>query len=364
MTTATPSAIPMARSWHDDDDLRAVEAVLVSGVLTGGPVVEAFEAGVARFLGAEQAVAVNSGTAALELALRASGVGPGDEVIVPTFTYIASAAAVAAVGATPVLVDIRPDQPTVDPAAVDAAVGPRTVAVIAVHLYGHPAETGSIAAVATRRGILVIDDAAQAFGAVDAGRMVGSTGTACLSFHASKHLSTGEGGMVVTDDAAFADRLRRGRDHGTVGACLHASLGSNHRLSATSAAIGTVQVGRQQAWLARRRAVAAQLGAGLPQVAIPPRAGAEPSWMSFPLRIGPRRDMVLDALRHGGIDARSYYPRTLHEQPGLEGVARRMPAPVAARAARELLCLPCHPHLSDEDVERVIGVVASAVASG
>jgi perosamine synthetase len=336
-----------------------------------GDFVEAFEGGFAALCGVEHAVAVNSGTAALHLALLALGVGPGDEVIVPSLTYVASASAISYCGATPVFVDSEPSSWNIAPRAVEAAVSPRTVGILAVHLYGHPAQMDTLETIAQRRGLFLLEDAAQAHGARYRGRPVGSLGSAgTFSFFGGKLLTTGEGGMVVTDDADIAETARRLRNHGEdPERRYHATrLGFNYRLTNIAAAIGLAQVERFDWHVARRAANAARYRLRLDghpalEMARPAPGGESVEWLTSVALAGANeegRDGVIAELDRAGIETRPVFP-PVHLQPIYHDVCTQ-PLPVAERLAATGLSLPSGAGLSEEQIDRVCRTLLSAVA--
>ncbi|HUG55073.1 MAG TPA: DegT/DnrJ/EryC1/StrS family aminotransferase [Vicinamibacteria bacterium] len=350
-----------------DEEVAAAASVLRSGFLVQGPAVQAFEAAVAEVVGTRHAVAVSSGTAALHLALLALGIGRDDEVIVPGFTHPATANVVELTGARPVLVDVDLATFNVDPDALARAVGPRTRAVVPVHLFGLPAEMEPILALAAERGLAVIEDAACALGATYGGRPCGSLGrVGCFSFHPRKVITTGEGGLLTTDDDALAERLRRLRNHGQVvedgrGRFLEAGL--NYRLTDVQGAVGVAQMRRLPAILEGRAAVARRYagalrsweGATLPTVS--PRA--TPAWQSFVvlLREGVDRDAVQSRLRSDGIET-TLGTYALAAQPHYRD---HPPLPRSLAAQQRSLALPLHTRLSDADVDAVAAALRRAV---
>jgi dTDP-4-amino-4,6-dideoxygalactose transaminase len=349
-----------------EEEVRAVAAVLRTGFLVQGPVVQAFEERMARAIGTAHAVAVSSGTAALHLALLALDVGPGDEVVVPGFTHPATANVVERTGARPVIVDIDFDTFNVSPEAMRRAVGPRTRALIPVHLFGVPAEMDRIRPAAPR-GVSIVEDAACALGSTYGGRACGAIGNlGCFSFHPRKVITTGEGGLVTTDDAGLAERLRRLRNHGQVleggrGRFLEAGL--NYRMTDFQAALGLAQMDRLPEILARRAAVARAYTAALQgwPGASPSRvpAGAEVAWQSYVvlLREGVDRDAVQARLREDGIET-TLGTYALGAQPHYRD---HPPLPNSLAAQQRSLSLPLHTRLSDADVERVVAALRSAV---
>lgn len=345
----------------------AWRSIADTGRFIGGEPVERFEADWASYCGTGCAVGVANGTAALELGLMALGIGRGDEVIVPTNTFIATASAVAAVGAEPVFVDVDPATLLLSADGVAAAIGPNTAAVIVVHLYGQPADMDAVNAVAARAGIAVIEDAAQAHGATWRGRRTGSLGTlGCFSFYPGKNLGAfGDAGAVVTDDRALAERLRSLANHGRSRSnpYFHQYRGGNHRLDALQAAVLSAKLPRLDQWNARRRRIMARYGAllaGAP-VAIPPVAAEALSSHHLAVVRVAERDRVRQHLADAGIATGIHYPIPCHRQPAF-GDAAHAPLPVAEKAADEILSLPLYPHLGDADIARVAEVLIDAVS--
>jgi dTDP-3-amino-3,4,6-trideoxy-alpha-D-glucose transaminase len=343
----------------------AAARVLASGRYLLGPELEAFELVWAELAGARHCVAVGSGFDALRLALAARGIGPGDEVIVPGQTFVATWLAVSQTGATPVPADVCLDTHGIDPDAVAAAIGPRTAAVVPVDLYGHPADHRALRALCDRHGLWLLDDACQAHGARLDGRPVGRfADAAAWSFYPGKNLGAlGDGGALTTDDAELAARLRRLRNYGSERKYEHLELGANSRLDELQAAFLRVKAARLGAWNAHRRRVAASYVVALadvPGITLPAvREGAEPSWHLFVVR-SPERGALAARLAAAGIETLVHYPTPPHRQPVYAGTpVAAADLPVAERVAREVLSLPIGPHLTEGDVERVIDAVAS-----
>jgi dTDP-4-amino-4,6-dideoxygalactose transaminase len=353
--------IRIAQPMFGRHEEEAALAVLRSGALVQGEEVARFEQAFASHVGAAHAVAVSSGTAALIVALRAQGIGPGDEVIVPTFTFAATASAVLHVGAKPVLVDITPDAYAIDPARIEAAVTEKTRAIIPVHLYGHPCDMTAIRAIAERHGLVVIEDACQALGAAWEGERIGSSGTACFSFYATKAITTaGEGGMITTDDDLVARRARLLRSQGEAQRYVTQALGWNYRMTELAAAVGLAQLPKASAWIEQRRANAAWLNEHLAVGVLPvERLGAHHVYQQYTIRVAAaRRDQLVAALRDHEIEAVVYYPLCIHEQPLYRDLGYGSEVyPVAEAAAREVLSLPVHPALSPADLQRVADAV-------
>lgn len=347
------------------DDAAAVRAAIDRVVSRGwfvlGPEVEAFEAEFADASGAPHAVGVASGTDAITLLLRAAGVGPGDEVIVPAMTAAFTALAVVAAGARPVFADVAPDRLTMDPAACAAAVSPRTTAIVPVHLYGQPADMPALRAVADRHGLAVIEDCCQAHLARSAtGAPVGTQGVGgAFSFYPTKNLGAlGDAGAVITRDAAVADRVRRLRNGGQAERYRHVEAGVNSRLDEIQAAVLRARLPDLRRLTERRRALAGLYRRALPPWVVPvPELESGHVYHLFPVRSS-ERDALQAHLGAAGIDTLIHYPVPLTSQPAFAPYA---PAdcPVAAAAARELLSLPLHPRLDDADVARVADAAAA-----
>ncbi|MGJ9423281.1 DegT/DnrJ/EryC1/StrS family aminotransferase [Aeromicrobium sp. CF3.5] len=339
-----------------------------SGRYVLGAEVEAFEAEWAAYCDNSDAVAVGSGCDALELALRAVGVGPGDEVVVPSHTFIATWLAVSATGATPVPAEPDAVTMTLDPAAVDAAVTRRTRAVVPVHLYGRPADLGAITAVAHRHRLAVVEDAAQAPGAALNGRRIGAApSTVAFSFYPGKNLGAfGDSGCVVTSDPTVAERVRVARNYGSREKYDHEVVGTNSRTDELQAAFLRVKLKRLSQWNDRRGEVAARYLHELPaELDLPgPQLGGVHAWHQFVVRT-PDRDALRAALRAEGVETLVHYPNPVH----LSGAYSEMGLrpgdfPIAERLAREALSLPIGPHLWPEQVDQVIAEVRKVLARG
>lgn len=327
-----------------------------------GAAVQAFEKAFAAYCETSEGVAVDSGTAALHLALLAANIGRGDEVIVPDHTFIATAAAVAAVGATPVFVDVDATTWEMKAELVEAAITPRTRAVIVVHLYGLPAAIAEITQLCQQRNLVCIEDAAQAHGARVNGRRIGSWGKlACFSFYPAKNLGAfGDGGAVVTSDAALAERIRRLRNHGRISKYEHAEVGFNYRMDEMQGVVLGFKLNYLDRGNERRRAIAQQYRAQLantslsfPEVA----ATSEPVYHLFPIKTD-RRDELQQFLRERNIDSGQHYPLPLHLQPAFAHLRyRKGQFPVAESIGQQELSLPIGPLLSDAQVETVSAAI-------
>lgn len=344
----------------------AFERVLASGTFAAGPEVASFEHALAQRVGAAHAVGVASGTAALHLAMVAAGIGRGDEVIIPANTFVATAEAVFAAGATPVVVDVVGDTAAIDPNAVEAAITPRTAAIVAVHLYGLPADVDALSAVARRAGLLLIEDAAQALGAAWRGRPVGSlTDVAAFSFYPTKNLGAlGEGGAVSTNSAELAARVARLRNHGEEAKNVHVELGFNERLHELQAAFLRVKLAHLDEDLRRRALAARSYRERLdPTNAMPLRwpPGATPAHHLYVVRVA-QRDGVLHALRRQGIEAAVHYPTPIHQQPACQGVvvADGHLGNVETLAGM-VLSLPFHPTIAPRQIQRCVESLVQAM---
>ena len=352
--------IRIAQPTVGPDEQEAVLAVLASGGLSSGPKVAELEEAFSAVVDGRVCVAVNSGTSALHLALLAHGIGPGDEVIVPSFTFAATANAVCLAGAEPVFADIDPATFCLDPEAAAAAVGPRTAAIMPVHLYGQPADMTALGEVARRSGLLVVEDAAQAHLAADGDRPAGALGdAAAFSLYATKNMTTGEGGMVVTSDQAAARRVRLLRNQGMERPYENEVVGYNLRMTDIAAAIGVVQLRRLPSFTRRRQENAGVLDealAGHGEVARPTcRAGAVHVYHQYTVR-STGRDSLQLRLDAAGVESRVYYPTPVHRLAPF--AATKADLPETDRAAAEVLSVPVGPHLTDDEVAAVAAALS------
>jgi len=337
----------------------AVSETLADAHFILGPNVAALESEVAAYCDTRFGIGVASGTDALHLALRALNIGPGDEVVTTPFTFIATAEAISYVGATPVFVDIDPITFNIDPGRLEAAIGPRTRAILPVHLYGQPADMDEIGAIANEHKLAVIEDCAQAIGATYRGRKAGSFGAfGCLSFFPSKNLGgAGDGGMLVTGDEQLAARVRRLRAHGSSRKYYHEEIGYNSRLDELQATIVRVKLRHLDTWTRRRQEIAALYDSRLSEnngIALPV-TGDDHTHVrhQYTIKIHDR-DRVKTELTEHGIDSAIHYPLPIHLQPAYAYLGRRAgDFPVSERAAAEVLSLPMYPQLADAQVERI-----------
>ena len=360
--------ISPAKPIIGDEEREAVDRVLRSGMVAQGPEVAAFEAEFsAHFVPGRPSVAVNSGTAGLHLGLLAAGVGPGDEVIVPSFTFAATGNSVALTGATPLFVDIEPDTFSLDPEAVAAAITPKTKGILPVHLYGHPARMRELEVLAAARGVALYEDAAQAHGAALDGRPVGSFGEfAMFSLYPTKNMTSGEGGMVTAANEEIARRLRLLRNQGMEKQYENEIVGFNARMTDIHAAIGRVQLTKVDAWTKTRQANAAFLDANLQGVVTPAVVeGAVHVYHQYTVRVPEDRDGFVAALKaEHNVGAGVYYPIPNHRLPSLAPYAPGLDLPETERAAREVASLPVHPSLSQDDLERIATAVNTVTKAG
>jgi dTDP-4-amino-4,6-dideoxygalactose transaminase len=356
--------IPIARPDLGQAEIDAVAEVIRSGIVAQGPRVREFEAAWADYCGVRHAIAMSNGTLALMAIFAGLGLGPGDEVVTVSHTFAATANAILSTGARPVFVDIEPDTYCLAAGRLEAAITPRTKAVVPVHLFGLMADMTAIVAIAERHGLLVIEDACQAHGATLDGRRAGSFGPSAFSLYATKNLTTGEGGFVTTDDDALADRLRLYRNQGMRARYQFEMLGFNYRMTDIAAAIGLVGLAKLERNTARRQAVAAAYDAGfagLPVTTPSIPAGRTHVFHQYTLRVGPARDAILAAVRDGGVGADIYYPIPVHRQAYLRELGIEADLPETDRAAAETLALPMSPLLSEAEVATVVRVVREAV---
>jgi len=344
----------------------AVLAVLRSGRAILGPNVQAFEEEAARYLGTAAAVGVANGTDGLTIALRALGVGPGDEVVTVPFTFYATAEAIAQTGATPVFVDVLPDTLCIDPAAVARAVTPRTKAVVPVDLFGLPADMDAVREVAAAHGLAVVEDACQAWGATYRGRRAGSLGDlGVFSFFPTKNLGAfGDGGLVTGHDPDLLAKVRELRFHGSRDKKTFTAIGYNSRLDEVQAAILRVELEVIDEWNARRARAAAWYDRHLPREVLRPCVPDDRTHVYHLYVIRhPRRDAIAAACRERGVDCAAYYTTPLHLQPAFAGLGHRAgDFPVTEAAAAQNLALPMHPNLSEEQVREVAAAVAAGLA--
>jgi perosamine synthetase len=353
--------IPIAKPFTGEEEIEAVTEVLRSGMLAQGKNVAQFEEDFAKYCGVREAVAVNNGTAALHAALLALGVSSGDEVIVPDFTFFATASSVCMCGARPVFADVDEKTFNVAVDSVEEKISPKTRAVIGVHLFGQPFDVTPLRELCEDAKIPLIEDAAQAHGATYHGKKVGGLGdAACFSFYPTKNMTTGEGGMVTTDNRDLAVKIRVIINHGQSEKYLHTCLGYNYRMTDIGAAIGLVQLRKLGSFNTRRQETAAFYDDHIPAdgietpVVVP---GMTHVYHQYVLKVTPEcrlsRDQLAIALRDKGIGTAVHYPIPLHRQPVFEECARKGSCPVADQLAGEVLSLPVHPLVTDKEREYI-----------
>jgi perosamine synthetase len=373
VTDAALDVIPLAKPVIGDREVELVEQVLRSGQLSLGSMLARFEVDWAERAGVAHAVACSSGTAGLHVCFHALGLGPGDEVIVPSFSFVASANAILFTGATPVFVEVDRQTFNMDPAAVEAAITPRTKAIEIVDIFGYPAELPALVDIANRHGLAIVEDACQAIGGDYDGRAYGTFGhPAVLAFYANKQMTTAEGGIVLTDDGDLARHLKSLVNQGRSddGAWLvHSRLGFNYRLSDVHAAIGVAQLERLDDMLADRDRVAGWYQAGMAEVdgVTPMYEGPQRrSWFVYAPRLDPDidRNGVIGALEAVGIQAKPYLP-CIHLQPFYQEVHGYRPGhlPVTEAISASTIALPFFPEMTQAQVDRVCAAVSKAIAA-
>lgn len=356
--------IPAAKPLIGEEERSAVDRVLQSGLMAQGPEVAAFECEFSAIVADRQCIAVNSGTSGLHMALIAAGIKQGDEVIVPSFTFAATANTVALAGATPVFADIDPQTFNIDPLSIEVAITPRTRAIQPVHLYGQPAAMKEIMAIAARHNLLVIEDAAQAHMASLEGRPVGSFGIAgVFSFYPTKNMTSGEGGMISTATDEVARKCRLLRNQGMEKRYENEIVGFNTRMTDIHAAIGRVQLAKLAGWTAQRRSNAKFFDENLKNVVIPYVApNAVHVYHQYTIRIpGDSRDAFALEMTKRGIGNGVYYPIPVHK---LESFGFNTELPETTRACREVLSIPVHPSLSQGELETIVSVINSIAGAG
>jgi len=356
--------IPINLPQIGEEELNAVTKVMRSGVLTSGlgtgPKVTEFEKKFAQFAGVKHAIAVNTGTAALHTAIISAGVGPGDEVILPSFTFVATAEAVLMAGGKPVFADI--DSQTYNLSSQDAgkAVTEKTKAILPVDLYGLPADIAPIRKIAYQHGLVIIEDACQAHGASTKGNSAGvDSDIACWSLYASKNITTGEGGVVTTDDDKYAETVRLVRTHGEKAKYSSVMLGYNYRMSEIQAAIGSVQLDKLPEFLAKRRLNAEKLTTILQKskrLQIPTEPiGVRHSWYLYTVRVKDaergERDKIISELKKNGIGSEAYYINPIHKMPFYKENFGVFNLPETEKAADQVLSLPIHPGVTEKQIE-------------
>ena len=357
--------IPIAKPLIGEEEKRAVMEVLDSGILAQGPRVAAFEKGFAEMVGVKHAIATSSGTTALHAALLAHGIGPGHEVITTSFTFIASANSILYTGARPVFVDIDLETFNLDPAQIEAAITPATRAIMPVHLFGLPANMDAIMEIARKHHLAVIEDACQSHGAEYKGKRAGSFGTGCFSLYPTKNITSAEGGMITTDSDELAEKCKVIRQHGMRRRYYHDELGFNFRLTDLHAAVGLAQLHKLEKFNQARIANAAYFSSHLRGVMTPQvPAGCRHVFHQYTLRaLNGKRDALLDHLTKRQIGTGVYYPVPVHQQTFYtQQLGYDVRLPVSEQAAAEVLSLPVHPALSQQDLETIVQAVNEFMA--
>jgi dTDP-4-amino-4,6-dideoxygalactose transaminase len=349
--------INIAKPQIGEEEKRAVLEVLDSGMIAQGPRVKAFEEAFAAMCGVKHAIATASGTTALHVALLATGIGRGDEVITSPFTFIASANSVLYTGARPVFIDIDPITFNLNPALIEAAITPHTKALLPVHLFGLSCDMDPILAIARKHELVVIEDACQSHGALYKGKRVGSFGNGAFSFYPTKNMTSAEGGMITTDDDFIAEKSRVIRQHGMRRRYYHDELGFNFRMTDVHAAIGLEQLKKLEARNEQRHTNASFLNANLKGIVIPTTPeDYEHVYHQYTVRVpGGKRDALRTYLQENGVGSEVYYPVPVHKQSFYEGeLGYRGSFPEAEQAANEVLSLPVHPALSQADLNMIV----------
>jgi perosamine synthetase len=354
--------IPIAKPLIDEDEINAVVEVLRSGNIAEGNKVLGFEEAFKEFIDVNHAVAVNSGTSALQIALQAAGIGKGDEVITTSFSFIATAYSILYTGAKPVFADISRDTFNIDPEDVVKRITSRTKAILPVHLYGHPAEMNTLLEIAADHNLILVEDACQAHGAQYHGKKVGSFGIGTFSFYPTKNMTTGEGGMITTNNPDYDSIARMIRSHGSKQRYLHEMLGFNFRMTDISAAIGLMQIKKLNDFNKRRINNAQYLSKGLkniPGIETPfIREGCTHIFHQYTIRVTEdcimNRDYLAEFLKESGIGTGIYYSLPIHEQPYYKKLGYDDTLPETEIAADQVISLPVHPALTQNDLDHII----------
>lgn len=358
--------INMAKPQIGAEEKQAVLDVLDSGIIAQGPRVKAFEESFAAMCDVKHAIATTSGTTALHVAMLANGIGKGDEVITSAFTFIASANSVLYVGAIPVFVDIDPATFNINPDLIEAAITTRTKAILPVHLYGLPCNMDRIMMIAEKHGLIVIEDACQSHGAEYKGRKVGSFGTGTFSLYPTKNMTSGEGGMITTNDPVIDEKCRVLRQHGMRKRYYHDELGYNYRMTDIHAAIGLAQLKKLDRFNEIRQGNAKFLSTNLRGVVTPTAPdGCNHVFHQYTVRVpGGKRDALRAYLQEKGIGSEVYYPVPIHQQTFyVKDLGYKQSLPETERAAQEVLSLPIHPALSSTDLEAIVATVNEFMAN-
>ena len=375
LTTKTTFNIPISRPYIGEEEKQAVQAVLDSGQLVQGEDVAELEARFAEFCYVKHAIATSNGTTALTTALMTCGIGYGDEVIIPSYSFVATATSILSANATPVFVDIEPDTFCIDPTKIEDAITTRTKAIMPVHLYGHPAQMDEIKKIADKHDLYIVEDSAQAHGATIHGQPVGGWGVAGFSLYATKNMMSGEGGIVTTNDDHINTQARMIRNHGMSQQYYHEVIGFNFRLTNIMAAIGVEQIKRLPEWNRKRQENASFFSENLENVKVPVvREGYTHVFHQYTIVMpeGINRDEIKDQLNEAGIGTRVYYPLPIHCQPVFRdkwkscentcahGHPRECPdLPVTIDLTNRVLSIPIHPMLTNDEREYIVETVNS-----
>ena len=356
--------IPAAKPSIGREERKAVRRVLKSGMLAQGPEVAAFQNEFSKLVNSEHCIAVNSGTSALHLALLAAEIQSGDEVIVPSFSFAATSNVVALTGATPIFADIDEKTFNLDPRSVESLISPKTRAVMPVHLYGQPAQVDEFTKICEKYGLLLFEDSAQAVGASFDGQQVGTFGIAgSFSFYPTKNMTSGEGGMVATNDPEIARKVKLLRNQGMEKRYANEIVGFNNRMTDIHAAIGRVQLKKLSDWTIARQKNAAFLTANLRNVITPIVINkAVHVWHQYTIRITDQnRDNFCEQLNKQGVGSGVYYPTPIHQLPSF---SQAIDLPITNRVSQECLSLPVHPSLSQRDLEKIVQSVNKVAKAG
>lgn len=354
--------IPISRPIIGEEERAAVMEALSSGQLAQGPRVREFEERFAEWSGTKYAVATTSGTTALHTAMLAHNIGPGDEVVTSSFSFVASANCILYAGATPVFADIEQDYYTIDPDDIARSITPRTRAIVVVHLFGQACDMEAIARIAEKHNLLIVEDACQSHGAKLNGLMVGAWGTACYSFYPTKNMTTIEGGMLTTNDLKVAEQARLIREHGSPKRYVHERIGFNFRMTDPQAAVGLGQLKKLDGWNKQRQSNAEYLSerlAALEGITVPAiREKADHVFHQYTIRVRDRAGLI-ERLTQNGIGHGVYYPTAIHQQPVYRQLGYQYQLPQTEAACEEVLSLPVHPALSQADLDQIVEAVAA-----
>lgn len=359
--------IPIAKPIIGDEEIKAVGDVLKSGMLTQGEDVKRFEEKFSAYIGVKNSIAVSNGTIALDLALKALDLTPGDEVISPAFTFIATSNSILYQGLKPVFSDVDPKTFNIDPESLSERITPKTKAIVGVHLYGQPFDLKAVQQICDDKDLILIEDCAQAHGAEWNGKKVGGFGVGCFSFYPTKNMTTGEGGMITTDDDALAARLRLLRNHGDTGKYNHVMLGYNYRMMNIQAAIGLVQLERLEEFTEKRIGNAGSLNRNIRTKGLTKpykAASVRHVYHQYVVRVEDdfpaSRERLMSFLQEKGIGSAVHYPRPIYEQPLYKEMGIDWPrCPAAEDVSKRVLSLPVHPSLKPEDLEYIANTLNS-----